>query len=119
MAPQVAKEIAADAFLTGVFYDGIDLRQFKRWSRDIPVQVGVALELGPGPEFDGILCADCGNRFRTQFDHVRPCFAGGFTANDNLKPWCWRCHQAKTARKGGRVAQNRPSRDPNPSFRPR
>ncbi len=98
VAPRVAQEIASDAFLNGVFYDGTDLRQLKRWSREIPIQVRVALELGPGPEFDGILCTDCGNRFRTEFDHVQPRFAGGLTANDNLQPRCWRCHRAKSER---------------------
>jgi hypothetical protein len=39
VAPSVAKEIAQDAFLTGVFYDGVDLRHFRRWTRDIPVGV--------------------------------------------------------------------------------
>jgi hypothetical protein len=30
VAPEVAREIARDAFLTGVFYDGKDLRQMRR-----------------------------------------------------------------------------------------
>jgi hypothetical protein len=33
VAPQVAREIAKDAFLTGVFYDGKDLRHLCRWTR--------------------------------------------------------------------------------------
>lgn len=98
VAPKVAKEIARDAFLSGVFYDGKDLRQLKRWSRAIPVEVKVALELGDPPTFDGIRCVDCGNRFRTEFDHVRPRSARGPTSHPNLKPRCWSCHQAKTAR---------------------
>jgi hypothetical protein len=106
--PRVAKEIAADAFLNGVFYDGRDLRQFKRWSRDVSIELRVALELGPGPGFDGIGCSDCGNRFRTELDHVRPRFAGGLTTQNNLQPRCWRCHQAKTARDRERFG----SRDP-------
>ena len=77
VSPQVAKEIAADAFLSGVFYDGTDLRHFKRWSRSIPVEVSIALELGEPPSFDGIACVDCGNRFRTEFDHVEPRNRGG------------------------------------------
>jgi hypothetical protein len=32
VSPQVAKEIAADAFLNGVFFDGKDLRHFQRWT---------------------------------------------------------------------------------------
>ena len=98
VAPQVAREIADDAFLNGLFYDGKDLRQLKRWSRDIPVEVRVALELGPPPGFDGIRCRDCGNHFRTQFDHVYPYVARGPTCTSNLEPRCWDCHQAKTAR---------------------
>ena len=98
VSPQVAKEIAADAFLSGVFYDGKDLRHFKRWSRSIPVEVATALELGDPPEFDGVACVDCGNRFRTEFDHVHPRVAHGPSSNGNLKPRCWSCHQAKTER---------------------
>lgn len=96
VAPQVAREIAQDAFLSGVFYDGKDLRQLKRWTRAIPVEVAVALELGDPPSFDGVGCVDCGNRFKTEFDHVRPRASRGPTSHANLKPRCWRCHQAKT-----------------------
>src|SRR5918998_917285 len=69
VAPSVAREIAGDAFLSGVFYDGTDLRHLKRWSRSRPVEVATALELGEPPNFDGVLCVDCGNRFRAEFDH--------------------------------------------------
>ena len=34
ISPEVAKRIAADAFLSGVLYDGKDLRQMRRWTRD-------------------------------------------------------------------------------------
>jgi len=37
VSPRVAKEIARDAFLNGVFYDGVDLRNFARWSKHIPI----------------------------------------------------------------------------------
>ena len=97
VAPQVAKDIAQDAFLNGVFFDGTDLRHFKRWSRHRPPEVAVALELGVAPEFDGVACVDCGNRFRTEFDHVHPHTAGGPTSHPNLDPRCWSCHQAKSA----------------------
>ena len=103
--PQVARDIAQDAFLSGVFYDGKDLRQLRRWSRTIPVEVATALELGEPPSFDGVACVDCGNRFKTEFDHVRPRANGGPTCTENLKPRCWRCHQAKTKedRRAGRL----------------
>jgi 5-methylcytosine-specific restriction endonuclease McrA len=98
VAPRVAKEIAQDAFLSGVLFDGKDLRNFARWSRNIPMDVLIALELGEPPEFNGVRCVDCGNRFKTEFDHVEPHVAHGPASNGNLKPRCWRCHQAKTAR---------------------
>lgn len=96
VSPEVARSIAEDAFLSGVLYDGTDLRHLKRWSRTIPVEVAVALELGEPPSFDGIKCVDCGNRFKTEFDHVQPRARGGPTSNGNLRPRCWTCHQKKT-----------------------
>lgn len=99
VSPLVAKDIAQDAFLSGVFYDGKDLRFLKRWSRGIPVEVAVALELGEPPGFEGVTCADCGNRFKTEFDHVDPIGARaspGPTSHSNLQPRCWSCHKAKT-----------------------
>jgi hypothetical protein len=98
MAPAVAKEIAADAFLTGVLYDGKDLRHMRRWTRHPQVEVRVALELGKPPDFDGVRCVDCGNRFRTETDHVDPHVALGPASLDNLDPRCWSCHKAKTER---------------------
>ncbi|MGI8773771.1 MAG: HNH endonuclease [Actinomycetota bacterium] len=96
-APDVAREIADDAFLTGVVYDGTDLRHMRRWSRTIPVEVKLALELGKPPAFDGIACVDCGNRFRNEFDHVHPRAAGGPISTKNIDPRCHPCHLIKTA----------------------
>jgi len=98
VAPEVAQEIAQDAFLTGVFYDGVDLRHLRRWTRNTPVEVRLALELGAPPDFDGVRCVDCGNRFRTENDHLEPHCGHGPASTDNLEPRCWRCHKAKTAR---------------------
>ena len=110
VAPEVAKEIAQDAFLNGVFYDGVDLRHYKRWSKHIPIEIAIALELGEPPGFDGIRCVDCGNRFRTEFDHVEPRAAHGPTSNGNVDPRCWTCHQGKTARdrKNGKLTPPEP-----------
>jgi hypothetical protein len=110
VAPQVAREIARDAFLSGVFFDGTDLRNFARWSRQIPIEVAIALELGEPPAFDGVCCADCGNRFRTEFDHIRPHVAHGPASNGNLRPRCWSCHQEKTERdrRAGRLRPPEP-----------
>jgi hypothetical protein len=110
VAPEVAKEIARDAFLNGVFYDGVDLRHFARWTRNIPIEVTIALELGDPPEFDGVACVDCGNRFRTEFDHLEPRVASGATSKGNLNPRCWSCHRAKTERdrKAGKLTPPEP-----------
>jgi 5-methylcytosine-specific restriction endonuclease McrA len=96
IAPTVARDIARDAFLSGVIYEGTDLRQFKRWTRNIPHKVALALELGPPPEFDGMKCVDCGKRFRLERDHVEPHSARGPASTENLRPRCWTCHGQKT-----------------------
>ncbi|MGH2697647.1 MAG: HNH endonuclease [Actinomycetota bacterium] len=77
----------------------------RRWTRNTPVEVRVALQLGDPPTFDGVRCVDCGNRFRTENDHIEPHCAHGPASIDNLEPRCWSCHQAKTARdrKAGKV----------------
>ena len=98
VSPQVARGIANEAFLSGVFYDGKDLRHFKRWTRNPPVEVSVALELGRAPEFDGVRCVDCGNRFHPERDHIEPHCAGNPASLDNLDWRCWPCHGAKTER---------------------
>jgi hypothetical protein len=110
VAPEVARGIAKDAFLNGVFFEGKDLRQFARWTRNIPVEVAIALELGEPPDFDGVACVDCGNRFRTEFDHVEPRAARGPTSTGNLKPRCWWCHHHKTERdrKAGKLRSGEP-----------
>jgi 5-methylcytosine-specific restriction endonuclease McrA len=109
VSPEVAKEIPKDAFLNGVFYDGVDLRHYKRWGRHIPIEVAIGLELGEPPGFDGVRCVDCSNRFHTEFDHVEPRAALGPTSNGNLDPRCWSCHQQKTERdrKAGKLKVRR------------
>lgn len=110
ISPQAAKEIAQDAFLTGVFYDGTDLRYLRRWTRNIPVEVRIALELGDPPEFDGVKCLDCGNRFHIEFDHQQPHAAGGPASTENVKPRCLVCHIEKTQadRRSGRLKERAP-----------
>ncbi len=102
--PEVAREIARDAFLSGVSYDGKDLRHFRRWSRSIPVEVAIALELGDPPAFDGVACTDCGNRFRTETDHIEPRIAGGPSSHANLTPrWALSPGQDQAGPAGGKA----------------
>ena len=110
VAPEVAKEIARDAFLTGLFYDGKDLRTIKSYTRNVPVEVLRALNLGPPPDFDGMKCVDCGKRFGNQKDHVEPYCGDNPASVDNMKPRCWTCHQVKTARdrKAGKLTPRAP-----------
>lgn len=97
IAPETAREIARDAFINAVICNGKDLRELARWTKHIPIEIQIALELGEPPEFDGVTCADCGNRFRTEFDHIEPRAALGPTSNPNLQPRCWPCHQSKNS----------------------
>lgn len=79
--------------------DGRDLRQFKRFTRAIPKEIRIALELGDPPEFDGMVCAGCGTRIGNEIDHVEPRAARGPTSKSNLEPkCCWNCHPEKTKR---------------------
>jgi 5-methylcytosine-specific restriction endonuclease McrA len=98
VSPEVARDIAENAFLNAVLYDGKDLRHFKRWTRTPSVEVVIALELGAPPDFDGVRCVDCGNRFHPEGDHVVPHVAHGPASTTNLKWRCWPCHHEKTAR---------------------
>ena len=96
--PETARRIADDAFLSGIFFDGEDLRHIKRWTRHIPAAVKVALNLGSLPDLDGPRCDDCGNRHGLEWDHDNPKANGGETSLENLKPRYRRCHQKKTVR---------------------
>jgi hypothetical protein len=94
--PDTAREIAGDAFLSGVFYDGTDLRHLKRWTRSVPPEVRLALRLGEPPAFDGPRCVDCGGRLQLEVDHREPYAAGGPTSLGNSDLRCPPCHDAKT-----------------------
>ena len=98
ISPPTARALADDAFLSGLFYDGQDLRHIRRFGRHIPASIKVALELGEPPEFDGRRCVDCGNRFWLETDHHEPRAVGGETALDNLEDRCDPCHTKKTRR---------------------
>jgi hypothetical protein len=110
--PKVAKDIARDAFLSGVFYDGTDLRHLHTWGRHIPAPVRIALRLGPPPHFDGPKCVDCGNRLRLEYDHQQPLSQGGPTTLRNLPTRCEPCHERKTAEDRKAMANGAPAVEP-------
>ncbi|HZJ51545.1 MAG TPA: HNH endonuclease [Actinomycetota bacterium] len=116
ISPERAKEIASDAFLNGLFYDGTDLRHFRRWTRNTPVEVLAALRLGEPPEFDGVKCIECGRRFRNDKEHSEPHVAGGTASTGNLKWRCYGCHKNKTAedRKNGKLTPPDPDAERGP-----
>jgi hypothetical protein len=116
ISAQTAREIASDAVLSGLFYDGTDLRHFCRWTRNTPVEVLVALQLGQPPEFDGVKCIDCGRRFRNEKEHSAPHVAGGLASTTNLKWRCYGCHQRKTAedRRSGKLTPSDPDAERGP-----
>ena len=116
VAPEVVREAATKAFLTAVLYDGKDLRQMKRWTRNIPVEVLLALQLGDPPEFDGVKCVDCGRRFRNQNDHVEPHNMRGPASVENMKPRCYECHGDKTRRdrQAGKLTPRAPDDERGP-----
>ncbi|MDP2624024.1 MAG: HNH endonuclease signature motif containing protein [Actinomycetota bacterium] len=109
--PRIARKIAGDAFLSGLFYDGEDLRNIRRFGRHIPAEIKTVLNLGEPPEFEGRRCIDCGNRFYLETDHQEPRATGGETALDNLKDRCDPCHDKKTKqdREAGLLRQRAPA----------
>jgi len=117
VAAEVAKEIASDAFLSGVVFDGTDLRQMRRWTRHIPAAVRVALSLGEPPGFDGPKCVDCGRRLNLEVDHLVPVAAGGDTSVSNSGWRCDDCHDDKTATDLADLARDRRRRH-NPAVPP-
>ncbi len=94
----VAKQLSPDAFLKAVLHDGVKIDTVAHFGRHRPAELQTALDLGPIPAFTGAHCADCGQRWGLQWDHVDPVANGGPTTYLNLQPRCWADHHAKTER---------------------
>jgi hypothetical protein len=111
----VVREVAKDAFLKVVFHDGVNVHTVTHVGRYMPAELRTALELGGPPDFDGIACSECGNRFRLQWDHVTPVCAGGVTSFENDDPKCWVCHARKSdaERAAGVYGRGRPPDPPD------
>jgi hypothetical protein len=114
--PEVAKELAGDAFVKVVLHDCVNIHLVKHFGRHLPAPLRTALDLGPVPEFTGRACVDCGSRWGLEYDHVDPVANGGPTEYTNLEARCYKDHQIKTERdrQAGLLGPN-PPRAPNSS----
>jgi hypothetical protein len=89
-----ARTLAADAVVTAVVTDGVDVTTIARVDRTIPVALRQALEAR-----DPVcVAAGCAVRDRLEIDHVVPFADGGPTALDNLARLCRWHHHLKTHR---------------------
>ena len=115
--PAIVREMAKDAFLKVVFHDGVNIHTVTHVGRYQRAELRTALELGAPPEFDGVACSVCGNRFKLEWDHVEPIAAGGVTSFANEDPKCWGCHDEKSRREREAGLYRRPTSvcsDPDP-----
>jgi hypothetical protein len=89
----VVQEILDDAFLVGLFHDGVDVQAAIRFGRHTAAAVKDALRVR-----DDFTCTmdGCNRRARLEIDHTEPVAAGGPTRYTNLKHLCWHHHQQKT-----------------------
>jgi hypothetical protein len=112
----LARELSRDAFLKAVLHDGVNLHTVKHFGRHIPAELRTALELGPLPDLDGVVCSEegCDRCYGLEWDHVDPVANGGETSFVNLEPKCTPHHWDKTARdrRSGRL--RRRDRRPRP-----
>jgi hypothetical protein len=94
----IVKEIERDAFLKVALHDGVNIHTVKHFGRYIKAELRTALNLGPAPDFTGLVCKECGKRYRIQDDHHNPVANGGETSYINLNGLCPACHLEKTQR---------------------
>ena len=93
MPVSVVQEILDDAFLVGLFHDGVDVQAAIRFGRHTAAAVKDALRVR-----DDFTCSakGCNRRARLEIDHTEPVAAGGPTRYTNLKHLCWHHHQEKS-----------------------
>ncbi|MGH8994377.1 MAG: HNH endonuclease signature motif containing protein [Acidimicrobiia bacterium] len=110
------RELGEDAFVKAVLHDGVDITTVAHYGRHLKAELRTALELGPLPDFDGVLCVepDCDRRHHLEWDHVNPHANWGPTSYKNLVPRCGPHHQEKTARdrRAGLLRPREPGPDP-------
>lgn len=99
MPPSIVREMSRDAFLKVVFHDGVNIHTVTHVGRYRPAELSTALELGGPPEFQGVRCSVCGQRFRLQWDHVTP-VCGWVTSFENEDPSAGTATPRRAARSG-------------------
>jgi hypothetical protein len=92
------REAVKDAFVKAVTHDGVDIRSVAHYGRGYTATQITALVLGDPPEFQGMVCVDCGNRMGVEIDHLDPVANGGITCVTNSEGRCKTCHRAKAER---------------------
>jgi hypothetical protein len=103
--PDVARELAKDAFIKVVLHDGDNIHTVKHFGRHLTATLRTALDLGPVPQFTGRKCVDCGSRWGLEYDHVNP------VANQGATPNTPTCRPAAT-----RTTRSKPSGTARPDY---
>jgi hypothetical protein len=88
LPPSEAKRQAERAFIKAVIHDGKRIETVQHVGRKLPAELRTALELGDPPDFNGLICIDCGRRYGIQHDHIDPVANRGLTSYDNLTGRC-------------------------------
>ena len=116
---RIAREMSKDAFLKAVIHDGVNIHTVKHLGRHIPAELRTALELGPLPDLDGVVCSEegCDRRYGLEWDHDEPFSGGGHTSYENLEPKCGPHHWDKTERdrRAGRHGRRKDDARPPPT----
>jgi hypothetical protein len=97
---RIVAEMLQNAFVKAVLTDGVCVQRVRHFGRRMKAELRTALELGPPPEFAGVVCAEigCERRYGLEWDHKVPVASGGLTSHDNLQPLCLAHHWDKTER---------------------
>ncbi len=113
---ELARELAADAFVKAVLHDGVDIQRVHHLGRRYTAHLRTALDLGPVPRFTGRACVDCKRTFGLERDHVDPVAHTGTTSISNLADRCYPCHADKTERdrRAGLLGKRAKARGPGP-----
>lgn len=101
----VPVDVVRDAVVDGAFVKfvltrGVEIHTVAHLGRHRPAALRTALELGPAPRFEGVVCVEegCDRRHDLEWDHDDPVANHGPTSYENLKARCKPHHWEKTER---------------------